>query len=93
MGTHGATGVTVTVAPETGLPWLSTALTVIVTLGGQTGEMVVELEIAVIDVVTVDMIVEVAVAVSVPPNGAKRRMVDSGAGEQVGRFGASQAIT
>jgi hypothetical protein len=70
---------------------LSTTLILIVTFGGQTGAIVVELEIAVIEVVTVDMTVEVAVAVSTPPKGAKRRIVESGAGEQVGRFGASQA--
>jgi hypothetical protein len=45
-------------------------LILIVTFGGQTGVMVVELVIAVMEVVTVDTTVEVAVAVSTPPNGA-----------------------
>ena len=50
----------------------------IVTFPGQTGEMVVELVIAVIAVVTVDTTVDVEVAVSTPPKGANRRIVDSG---------------
>jgi hypothetical protein len=63
-----------------------------VTFGGQTGVIVVvtELVTAITDVVTVD--VSVAVAVSVPPNGEKRRIVESGAVEQVGRVGAMQAV-
>jgi hypothetical protein len=93
VGTQGATGVTATLAPETGLPWLSTASIVIVTFCGQTGVIIVvaELVIAVIEVVTVDITVEVEVAVSTPPNGAKRRIVESGAGGQLIRVGASQA--
>jgi hypothetical protein len=71
---HGVTdaGVSTTLAPETGLPWLSTTLIVTVTFAGQTGVMVDEKVVvtAVVDVETVDTTVDVEVVMMFPPKGA-----------------------
>ena len=71
-----------TVAPETGLPWLSTTLTLTVTLGPQAGEVIVLTVVvevaATVFVDNVDTIVSVEVAVETAPNGEKRRIVDRG---------------
>jgi hypothetical protein len=73
-----AGGVTTTLTPDIGLPWLSTALTDIVTFGGQTAEIVEEI-IVVMAVVEVEAAtVVVVVAVNVPPKGANLNIVERG---------------
>jgi hypothetical protein len=62
---------------------LSTTLIVIWTLPGTVTTEVVEVT-AIVEVDTVETMVEVAVAVTSPPNGAKRRIVQSGAVGTVG---------
>ena len=81
-GTHEvkAVGVTVTVAPDTGLPWLSTTLIVRVTFDPQTGVVVVDTVVVlpVVIVETVEKTVDVKVVENTPPKGENLSIVDSG---------------
>jgi hypothetical protein len=74
------TGVRVTSAPDTGLPWLSTTLTVPVTFVGQVTFVVEEYVVvnAVVWVDTVETMVEVNVVENIPPNGENLNIVESG---------------
>lgn len=75
-----AGGVRTTFTPERGLPWLSTALIDMVTLGGHTGVVVEDTVVvrAVVEVETVDTTIDVEVVENIPPNGENLSIVDSG---------------
>jgi len=81
-GRHGvkATGVTTTLTPESGLPWLSTTLMDMVTFVGHTMLVVDEIVVvrAVVWVETVDTTIEVEVVENIPPNGENLSIVESG---------------
>ena len=82
LGTQGlgAVGVTTTVAPETGLPWLSVTLMVKVTFDQQTGVVVVEIVVVlpVVMVEIVDTIMDVEVVENIPPKGENLNIVERG---------------
>jgi len=75
-----AEGVSTTLTPESGLPWLSTTLMEMVTFGGHTMLVVDENVVvsAVVEVDTVDTTIEVEVVENTPPNGENLSIVDSG---------------
>lgn len=75
-----AEGVSTTLTPESGLPWLSTTLMDTVTFGGHTRLVVDENVVvsAVVEVETVDTTIDVEVVENTPPNGENRSIVDSG---------------
>jgi hypothetical protein len=78
-GRHGVkAGVTTTLIPDIGLPWLSTALMDMVTFGGQTGTIVEETVVttAVVEVDTATVVV--VVAVNTPPKGENLNIVERG---------------
>jgi len=81
-GRHGVkdTGVSTTLTPDSGLPWLSTTLTDKVTFGGQTGVVVDDMVVvrAVVWVDTVETTIEVEVVEKIPPKGENLNIVERG---------------
>lgn len=81
-GRHGVTtaGVRTTLAFETGFPWMSTTLMLIVTFAGHTMLTVdaVVVVTAVVEVEAVDRIIDVEVVENTPPYGANSNIVESG---------------
>jgi hypothetical protein len=75
-----AAGVTTTLTPESGLPWLSTTLMDTVTFDGHTMLVVDENVVvsAVVEVETVDTTIDVEVVENIPPNGENLSIVESG---------------